>query len=175
MIFINKILVVTASSLFLWGCQQYKTRTSEALDDFNVVSANLVTGGQPSQEDLITLKNAGVREIIDLRGPGESAGFDEAQKAKALGMEYTSLPIAGAADVTSENAAKLHELLAESDGKVYLHCASGNRAGALLAIRAHEVEGKPVEAALDAGRKAGMTSLEEKTRSVLEGAKTEGQ
>ena len=91
-------------------------------------------------------------------------------------MEYVSLPISGAGDVTADNARKLHQLLQQEDDEpVFLHCASGNRVGALLAIAAHQIEGKPVDESLTLGRSAGLGSLEAKVRSVLDSTSTPDQ
>lgn len=134
---------------------------------FNTPTDQLVTGGQPSQADLLQLKHAGITKVVNLRGPNEDIPFDERAEVEALGLEYVSLPISGAVDVTSANARKLHDLLA-SDEKIFLHCASGNRVGALLAIRAHLIEGKPIDESLELGRAAGLGSLEGTVKSVLD-------
>lgn len=134
---------------------------------FYVPAENLITGGQPSKSDFLQLKNAGVTKVINLRAPAEDIDFNEQQQAEALGLEYVSLPVAGVADITLENAEKLHTLLAD-DQKVFLHCASGNRVGALLAIRAHAFQGQSADASLGVGRAAGLGSLEEKVKSVIE-------
>ena len=47
-----------------------------------------------------------------------------------------------------------------------VHCASGNRVGALIALSAAD-EGVPVEEALARGRAAGMTSTEARVRELL--------
>lgn len=133
---------------------------------FNKPAENLVTGGQPSQADLKMLKAAGVSKVINLRGPDEVVAFDEQAAAEALGMTYISLPVAGAGDVTADKARALYQHL-QGDEKVLVHCASGNRVGALLAIGAHEVNGKPINEALEFGRAAGLSSLEPKARAVI--------
>lgn len=85
--------------------------------------------------------------------------MDEAAEVAALGMQYVSLPIAGGDDVTFENAAALDKILADTDGPVLLHCASGNRVGALFALSA-KLAGATNEEALAAGKVAGLTRLE---------------
>lgn len=127
--------------------------------DFAQPQPGLHTGGQPSQEDLARLKSEGVRTVIDLRGTQEDRGYDEAAEARRLGLEYITLPIAGKDDVTPANAKALGELLKARDGGVLLHCASGNRVGALLALDA-AASGASKEEALELGRKAGLKSLE---------------
>jgi uncharacterized protein (TIGR01244 family) len=127
--------------------------------DFTQPQPGLHTGGQPSQDDLARLKSEGVRAVIDLRGAQEDRGYDEAAEARRLGLTYIALPIAGKDDVTPANAKALGELLRAQDGDVLLHCASGNRVGALLAMDA-AARGVPREEALALGRKAGLKSLE---------------
>ena len=69
------------------------------------------------------------------------------------------MPIAGAQDLTPANATALKKLLDESGDGVLLHCASGNRAGALLALMAAQEERLPPAQALELGKQAGMKSL----------------
>mgnify|MGYP000654588333 CR=1 FL=1 len=160
----------TTALFLLWAASSHAgdlSATAEA-HDFYTPEENLVTGGQPSRDELAALKAAGMTKVINLRGPEEKVSFDPRAEAEALGMEYVSLPISGAGDVTADNARKLHQLLQQEDEPVFLHCASGNRVGALLAIAAHQIEGQPIEASLELGRSAGLGSLEAKVRSVLD-------
>lgn len=124
------------------------------------LSARLVTGGQPSDGALEAAQKAGFDTVISLRTEGESGAAGEAQKVEDRGMEFVSIPVAGAEDVTEENARKLSEALTEREGeRVLLHCGSGNRVGALLALEAFHVEGKSTEEAMRIGKDAGLTRL----------------
>ncbi|HEV7272215.1 beta-lactamase hydrolase domain-containing protein [Pseudoxanthomonas sp.] len=127
--------------------------------DFTQPRAGLHTGGQPSLEDLARVQSQGVRTVIDLRGAQEDRGYDAAAEARRLGMAYVALPIAGKDDISPANARALQDLLKAQEGDVLLHCASGNRVGALLALGA-ALEGASQEDALTLGRAAGLTSLE---------------
>lgn len=127
----------------------------------------LYTAGQPSAAELQQAAAAGVTTLIDLRQPDEARGFDETAAAERLGLRYVRIPVAGAAGLTEANAQALRTALAQSQGPALLHCASGNRAGALLALLQAR-EGASVEDALTFGRAAGMTSLEAPTRVLLE-------
>ena len=66
------------------------------LDDIDTPSAH-ASSGQPDAAELETLAEKGYVAVIDLRGPGEDRGFDEAAAAEAAGLSYTPLPIASAA------------------------------------------------------------------------------
>jgi uncharacterized protein (TIGR01244 family) len=118
-----------------------------------------VSSGQPDSEVLAIVSAAGYTTVIDLRGASEDRGMDEPAAVAALGMTYISLPVAGVAGVTFENAAEFDKILAATDGKVFLHCASGNRVGAMYALRA-KMTGATDEEALALGKAAGMTRLE---------------
>jgi len=135
-----------------------------AIDDIRSGDVQLgdqdqVSTGQPDIAVLSLAKEAGFSAIVDLRGESEDRGFEEAAEVEALGMRYISLPISGAEGVNFDNAAELDRVLAEIDGPVLLHCASGNRVGALIALRA-KLHGASNEDALSTGKAAGLTRLE---------------
>lgn len=127
----------------------------------------LYSAGQPSAAQLQQAAAAGVTTVIDLRQPDEDRGFDETLAAERLGLRYVRIPVAGAAGLSEANARALRVALAQSQGPVLVHCASGNRAGALLALLQAR-GGASVDQALQFGRDAGMTSLEAPTRALLE-------
>ncbi len=134
---------------------------------FRQPDEGLYTGGQPYAAQLQQAASAGIATVIDLRQPNEDRGFDEAATASTLGLHYVRIPVAGAAGLTAANAQALQAALSQSNGPVLLHCASGNRVGALLALLKHQ-QGASTEEALQFGRDAGMTSLEAQTRTLLE-------
>lgn len=128
----------------------------------------LYVGGQPDPAQLQALATQGVTTVIDLRGADEDRGYPEAERVRALGLRYVALPVNGAAGVSEANAQALQQALASSEGPVLLHCASGNRVGALLALMAHE-RGASEEAAIAEGRAAGLGSLEPTVRARIRG------
>ncbi|KRG37933.1 hypothetical protein ARC78_02295 [Stenotrophomonas pictorum JCM 9942] len=129
---------------------------------------DLITAGQPSAQQLREAAATGVTTVIDLRGPEEDRGYDEAALAAQLGLRYVRLPISGATDITEANARTLDRLLKQGDGKTLLHCASANRAGALLALIEARTHGASIDDALQRGRAAGLTSLAPVVRTTLE-------
>ncbi|MGV8961585.1 MAG: beta-lactamase hydrolase domain-containing protein [Stenotrophomonas sp.] len=151
------------------------TCTSAFAGELSFVQARpgLYTAGQPSAAQLREAAHNGVTTVIDLRQPDEDRGFDEAAATAQLGLRYVRLPIAGAAGITEDNARALHQLLAQEHGPVLLHCASGNRVGALLAVINTRLEGAGIEPALALGRRAGLTSLEPVTRALLDQTRPE--
>jgi uncharacterized protein (TIGR01244 family) len=126
-----------------------------------------VSSGQPDTAVLNAIKDAGFVAVIDMRTAGEDRGFDEVQEVKSLGMQYISFPVAGAGDITFENASEFDRILAGIDGPVLVHCASGNRVGGLYALRAKQ-NGASVDEAMDLGKTAGLTRLEPVVREKLQ-------
>lgn len=133
------------------------------------MSANaddVISAGQPDQAAVEQYAADGFKTVIDLRTAGEDRGMDEPAVVEAAGMKYVSLPI-GRSDITYEKAQQLDDLLASADGPVVLHCGSGNRVGALMALRA-SLKGKSDDDALEVGREFGLTGLTERVEAVLE-------
>jgi uncharacterized protein (TIGR01244 family) len=128
----------------------------------------ILTGGSPSADDLKRLKDAGYAAVINLEGL-EEGSLSEAAIADEVGLHYVALPITRA-DITRENAEKLHAAIQLSGTPVFVHCASGNRAGALMALRAYFVLDMSPAAAMEEGKKAGLTSLTDVVSDVIAGA-----
>lgn len=129
------------------------------------------SSGQPTVEAIAQLKSAGITTVIDLRPDAETPDLDEKSVAEAAGLKYRSLPIASPADLTRENVMKFDQLLKDSQQEaVLVHCASGNRVGAMMALRAAWVEGKSTEEALAIGKAAGMTGMTEDVKAKLAAA-----
>ena len=120
---------------------------------------DVYASGQPSPDQLATLAAEGVRTIINLRAPSEAVEFDEAREAESLGLRYVSIPIAGPEDVNTDTATQFCRELADArcEGGVLVHCASANRAGAMLALDQVMTHDQPVADAMAVARVAGLT------------------
>lgn len=166
-----------AGALFLAGCASMEPSGRDveaaappaaAADEAPVrmVAGDLFTAGQPAPSQWTSIRARGVTTVINLRPDEEMAGRDEAAEVASAGMAYRQLGIADIDDITDANAARIQAWIEEAPGPVLLHCASGNRAGALLAVIAAR-SGTPPEEALELGHRAGMTSLEDAVRQLL--------
>lgn len=131
--------------------------------------SGLCTGGRPRPAHLQEAAQRGVRTVINLCPPAEAVDYDEAALVTTLGMQYVNIPVAGPADLTLKNAQQLAVALAEAGPghPVLLHCASGNRVGALLALKAHCIDLLPPAEALALGRRAGLRALEPVVRQLI--------
>ena len=126
----------------------------------------LLLGGQPTLEQLEQAREAGYTTVINMRGLDEPGVSRE--EVEALGMTYVAIPVVGEAGISEETAFALDSALEEADGPVIVHCGSGNRVGAIFALRAHYVDGLTADEALTLGLDYGLTRLEPVVREKLE-------
>ena len=110
------------------------------------VNAQVTLAGYPDNSLIEHIReNQGL--VIDLRTTDEYAN---APSLASAGLEVVSLPI-GEGPLTETVAAFQSVVEAAGERKVWVHCASGNRAGLLWA--AYQIEqGVDTEAAIDAVR-----------------------
>ncbi|WP_185964314.1 fused DSP-PTPase phosphatase/NAD kinase-like protein [Aliikangiella marina] len=169
-----KLLVLLLATAFVTvGCMTTQVDLGGIeLRNVKQPAENLISSGQPSQESLKALKENGLKNVINLRTEGESAGFDEKQVAQELGLNYYSLPISGRSGITFENAKKFSDLISKAEGPTLAHCGSGNRVGALMALNSYLKNGD-LEKAIADGKASGLTSLEDTVRRTIESKKTE--
>ena len=125
----------------------------------------VTTAGQPDAAGFKVFADNGYAAVIDLRTAGEDRGLEEAAVVESLGMDYINLPI-GRDGITFANAKALQSLIKGYDQPVLVHCGSANRVGALFAL-SEFAESEDAEAALEAGRAAGLTRMEPVVREVL--------
>ncbi len=125
----------------------------------------IYASGQPTRDEFRGLAQAGIKHVINLR-PAQEQEWNEAEFVQSLGMEYHSLPVAGAAGITTENAASLAEMIAAVNGEpVLVHCSSSNRVGALIAL-VERMRGVRVDEAIATGKEWGLTRLESVVREI---------
>jgi uncharacterized protein (TIGR01244 family) len=147
------------AATLLWCVAGWTFAQSAGLPNRKDPLPGITTAGQPTAEGLAAAAAAGVKTVIDLRGVKEDRGMaDEKAAVEKLGMSYVTLPVDGAGGVTFDNAKTLDQLLKQAPGPVLVHCASGNRVGALLALRA-EMNGTKADDALALGVASGLTGL----------------
>jgi uncharacterized protein (TIGR01244 family) len=132
--------------------------TVETIDHFVRVDKRVYTGGQPTDAQLASLREEGIRTVIDLRQASEQDLEGEAATVRKLGLRFVSIPVSGG-DPRPEQADAF--LAATSDASVFplfLHCASGNRAGAFWMIRRVLVDGWALERAEEEAHRIGLRS-----------------
>lgn len=126
----------------------------------------VLIGGVPSAEQLARASAAGYKTVISLVSE-EEAG-NEASEVRTAGLRFWSIPIAGPGDLTEANALKLSAAMNELGAQpLIIHCDSGNRVGALLALKAYYVDHASKEQALELGERAGLQGLKPAVEAQL--------
>ena len=139
----------------------------QVLDNAKFPDANTVVTGKLSPEKITKIAEAGIEHIINLQ-PDSELTFDEKSAVEAAGIHYTHLPISGADDLKQINLLEFDKALRTHHGKkTLLHCGSGNRVGACMALRAGWLRGRKMDTALERGKEHGLESLEEEVRMRL--------
>jgi len=142
--------------------------TAQGVRNARMPVEGLITAGQPSEAQAAALRAAGVEHFVSLRPTSEDGAGWEEVLAGTEGFEFDRLPISGAGSLTRENVEAFAAIMEKvGDEPAVLYCASSNRVGAMLALKAHWIDGESAEAALEFGQSAGLTSLESPVRELL--------
>ena len=117
------------------------------------------TGGQPWQEHLPKLKDAGVKVVINLRAHAEYQGAREEAKVKELGMSYFNIPVDSRApdELDADDFLKLTDEQLKN-GPVFIHCASATRVGAFWMIRRVLRDEWELDKALEEANRIGLNN-----------------
>ncbi|WP_329742435.1 beta-lactamase hydrolase domain-containing protein [Dyella sp. A6] len=121
----------------------------------------LLCGGQPDEQQLAAFaaEHSGGC-VINLRPAAETPDWDESAVARKLGLDYVHIPVAGPQDLTRANVQTFATAVqSHGDSALLIHCASGQRVAALLALKAAWVDGCSTDQALAAGKAAGLDRM----------------
>jgi uncharacterized protein (TIGR01244 family) len=105
------------------------------------VTATITIGDQPTEADLVQLKQEGYTGVVNLRNDGEPEQpintTDEGTKVRALGMAYLHYGV-GSAPLTTQGVKAVSDFIdqhSQGTEKVLVHCRRGPRAIALLLLQ----------------------------------------
>lgn len=137
------------------------------IDPYFRPDANTIVCGALDDTKIMALAKAGIELVINLQ-PDEELSFDEAAAVARAGMHYEHLPINGAADLKQLKILAFDNILRQHHGKkIAVHCGSGNRVGAAMALRAGWLRGRKMDTAMERGRSHGLTKLEDEVYKRL--------
>ena len=103
----------------------------------------------PSAEDLSALSAKGYRSVVNLRCAEEQGQplqpDQEGETVRSLGMEYRHVPVSGDA-LDHDLVDAFRDQVKDLPGPVYIHCATGKRAGAFTMMHLASDNGMSGEA-----------------------------
>ncbi len=135
---------------------------------FGEVAPGVTIAGQPSDGDWKHLHRMGFRTVVNLRTDAEGAER-ERLLVNSSAMQYFHVPVDGTG-VAPRHADAVAKIVEDAyNGRVLVHCSSGNRAAAVWAIYLARHRGVARDQALAAGESAGMTKpkLREATAAAI--------
>ncbi len=130
----------------------------------------ILTGGQPTLDQIKQAGETGFKAVINLRTDKELPDPEqELAWVEGVGMKYIRIPVAGVEGLTRENTKLFAEALSKSENyPLIVHCKSGQRVGAMFALKAFHIDEKSVEESLAIGERAGLTILTPIVKKILE-------
>jgi uncharacterized protein (TIGR01244 family) len=133
-----------------------------SIKNYNRATPTLATSGTIGEGGVKELAEKGFITIIDLRTEAEGTA-KEKKAVESAGMSYINIPVTGAG-INNEQIAAFSKAIEDVQTPVLVHCASGNRVGALWTTYRLS-KGINSEIAFEEGRTAGMKpSLEDKVK-----------
>ena len=140
---------------------------SVILEPYFRPDTNTIVCGALDEEKVTALAKAGVDLVINLQ-PDDELSFDEAAAVERANMCYEHLPISGAAELKQLKILAFDSVLRQyHNKKIAMHCGSGNRVGAAIALRAGWLRGRKMDTAMERGRSHGLTKLEQEVHNRL--------
>src|SRR3982751_5597376 len=103
------------------------------IGNFGQMDEHYFRGAQPMPEDYQSLKDLGVKTVVDLRNDPTDYERNDVEK---LGMKYVNIPMSGWKSPKDEDVQQFLGLLNNPEtGTVYVHCKAGiHRTGITAAI-----------------------------------------
>lgn len=138
----------------LYGKATMPKADSPTVENVSELTPKLVRGAQPTESGFKTLKQQGVKTIINLR---PEANW-EAPMVKAQGLNYIYMPLPAVGAPTVEQAMQFLDVVTNpANGKVFFHCQHGSdRTGAMAAAYRIAAQGWTVDQAIAEMRQHGF-------------------
>jgi len=121
---------------------------------------NIYFSGQPDQKTLKALKRKGFKTVINLREKREGA-YQEPWERKLVttqGLNYYNLPFSMKNEMTDEYISLVTSKIKEhrKEGKILVHCSSGNRVGVWLGAHFKKDHGFSNEKSMTLAKELGL-------------------
>jgi protein tyrosine phosphatase (PTP) superfamily phosphohydrolase (DUF442 family) len=154
------VVVATAFGSRAASAQQVTKQAVPGVQNFAKLETTVACGGATTPEAVPELKKMGYASIINLRVPTEpGANVDaEAAAAKTAGINFFNIPFNGATPDPAVADKFLATITAKGNEPAYIHCAAGNRAGAMWMIKRLVVDHWDTDKAYTEASALGLTS-----------------
>lgn len=139
------------------------------------ITDQVSVGAQPTEEQLRSMAQEGIKTVVNLRTAGEQdqpLGPDqEGDVVRRLGMQYLHIPVSSK-DMRAEQVDQFRQALRRLPVPVFVHCHRGKRAGAFvmmhLAAEAGMSGAQTLQQAEQMGFHCDVTALKEFVTSYVD-------
>jgi uncharacterized protein (TIGR01244 family) len=132
---------------------------SQAVINYDRATPVVATGGLLQEGAVTELVARGFAAVLDLRTAQEGTA-EEQVAVEAAGLSYFNIPIAQGAPSEAQVRAFAAIVENAANHPILVHCASGNRVGAMW-THYRVAQGMPFEYAVEQGRTAGLMPARE--------------
>ena len=165
------VLWVACCCLMVMGVlagEQRGVAPQYGIGNFGKVNEHLYRGAQPDAAGIRSLKELGIRTIINLRMTNDVL-LAEAAEAQTNGIVYTNVPLAGLGRPTDVQVNTVLALIQKAEAPVFIHCEHGcDRTGTIIACYRIKHDHWSVEDALQEAEHYGMSKLERGMKRYIE-------
>jgi len=163
----KKLFVISLSLLLTFSCAHgHKAKPESNIQITKSLKgnkfSNLYFSGQPSASAIKELKDAGFATVINLRGKteGKYQEYWEEGAVKAEELNYYNLPYSTSTPLTEEYIDSVTQTVVKhrKEGKVLVHCSSGNRVALWLGAHFKKDHGFNNDQSMEVAKKLGLTN-----------------
>src|SRR4051812_45054967 len=153
-------LVLIGMAALPAGAQGVTKQTVPGANNFARLETTVACGGATTPEAVPEIKKLGFKSIINLRLPSEAGANVEAEAAaaKTAGINFYNIPFSGQSPDPKVADQFLQTITEKSNEPAFIHCAAGNRAGAMWMIKRLVVDHWDTDKAFTEATALGLTS-----------------
>lgn len=160
-----KIILIALVSILFTSCSIYDKHVNNLERNVSIGKdlkahsyQNIYFSAQPKMSDFSSLREQGFTTIINLRNKNEYKESVERKTVRNLAMNYYNIPFNKNTQLTDNYIEKVTNALKESrsNGKVLIHCSSGNRVGIWLGGHFHKDHGQSKKDSIEIAKKLGL-------------------
>ncbi len=160
------VSIILIFNLLLLGCSGLNESTNSNIHFGKNLNGykygDIYFSGQPSNDDFNELKEQGFSTVINLREKSEYNEKSERDIVKSTRMKYVNIPFPKEMNLTNKMISRVTSAVMESrgEGKVLVHCSSGNRVGLWLGGHFYKDHGFSKQRSLSTAKKLGLSKKE---------------
>lgn len=160
------ILLISLLSLFAGSCAHHAEEAKKSTQiTKNLVGHNygkIYFSAQPKENDFSDLKENGFAAVINLRESKEKGYSESWERAlvKKQGLAYYNVPFSMKNEMTDSYIDSVTTKIKKhlKNGKVLVHCSSGNRVGVWIGAHFLKDHGYSKEKAMDIAKELGLNN-----------------